>query len=329
MTPDWLYGTFEEALQAVAEQAVLVKVAAETPSSGFDWKAILADPRIQAGLLGAGVGGVGGALMSREHKGRGALLGALGGAGLGAGVAHLSQGGQKGPQVDREKAHAAIAKSQGARQTLGVLGADEGRVNKAVKNQQSGKSTEKQTAREIKRSVPGAFTQIRHLPSAFGTAVSQGRADDAADQVDVAGLKGLLPTSSHFSPVAAGAGAAANYGLRNSETFKNWQLRGDLKHMMGNDAAKATMTPEFQKKIQNEFIGHANPAMSTIELNKLREAQRAYSSRYRKVTGGTIPLLAGVAPLAMKEWLSGSGYRSGDQPAHDLAGATSVLSGKA
>jgi hypothetical protein len=58
------------------------------------------DPRVISGLIGAGVGGAGGAAMGgEEHRLLGAGLGALGGAGLGAGGAHLFMKSRAGASV--------------------------------------------------------------------------------------------------------------------------------------------------------------------------------------------------------------------------------------
>ena len=53
--------------------------------ANFDVSQFIQDPRVLAGLAGAGVGGLAGA-SSKEHKGRNAMLGALGGGALGAGA---------------------------------------------------------------------------------------------------------------------------------------------------------------------------------------------------------------------------------------------------
>ncbi len=356
-----LWDSFDAALTAIAETALLARTPAIKVAADPDWKALLSDPRLLAGLAGAGVGGLGGALLG-THPRRDAALGALAGGGVGAGLAHL---GRDAMPVSAEE-QAATGKSQAARQTLGVLGADEKAINSAVGRQQRGEQSEHRTVRDIKHSVPGVASQLRHLPDAFGTALEQGRVDDAAAQADVAGLKNILPTSSHFSPLTALTGLGANAAARVGVDYAAGRggdvdaaarlLGGNLRHVAPESVRNhlsATLPSAvatggqirghdaFQKRLPSKFVdskafeeiglGHKPIDPMTrqhIETALVNHAPEAAGSRYRRITGGTLPLLAGMTPLLLREWLSGKGYRSGNQPARDLAGAVTTLGGR-
>lgn len=351
--PSWLHGTYEDALLAVAEQALFVR---SSLNKQADLKETLSDPRVQAGIAGAGVGGLGGLLLGK-HKGRDAALGALAGAGVGAGIAHLGRGGN--PISDEERA--ATSKAQAARQTLGVLGADEKKVNKAVGKQQAGEQSEQHTVRDIKHSVPGAISQLKHVPASFGTALEQGRLDDAADQADLAGLKSVVPTSSHFSPGTAalglGANAAARIGgdyaaARQGDVDSASRLLGGRLHQYAPESVRQHLSEKIPGAVAaSGGLTHGEAFKSNLpktvydELHNIESGGRSLSatehghvekalannapaaagSKYRRITGGTLPLMAGLAPLLYREWFGRHGYRSGHQPARDLASAVTAL----
>lgn len=103
--------------------------------------------------------------------------------------------------------------AQRARMELGVLGADQDKINKAIGGLRSGPggpAGEFAAVRKIRQSVPGIWQQFKNWPRSIWTAARQGHVDDAAAQLDILGAKNVLPFGDDFSPstVAAAGGAA-------------------------------------------------------------------------------------------------------------------------
>ena len=101
----------------------------------------------------------------------------------------------------------------------------------------------------------------------------------------------------------------------------------------GDKPISFSKLPELHK-----ILGHEQPpTWQDIRLGKSNltgdEARKALSylgqfkhegdqqSRFRKITGGKLPLLAGLAPLLYSEWASPNGYRSGNNDLKSLAEA--------
>jgi hypothetical protein len=218
--PTWLNGSYKEACQMVAERALYARMAGPiVKKADIDWqgllgqagdigKNILSSPEAQGALLGAGAGGLGGALLS-ENKLQGLLTGGLLGGTLGGVGGHFFRGpGSTGSAADQRAQEEALDKSQNARAALGVLGADENAINAATRHSDS------DTAARIHQLVPGVGEQAGNIPAAVLEAGRQGRGGDVLKQMDILGLKNVIPFSGHFSPGTAAAAAMANIGTR-------------------------------------------------------------------------------------------------------------------
>jgi hypothetical protein len=179
--------------------------------------------------------------------------------------------------------------------------------------------------------------------------------------MDFPGFKNVVPFSGHFSPGTAATAVGANLAARAGQTGLGVLLGSHRRLAEVGQWTKGLelLSPGLAQKAQNELAYRAvrggflhtdpgskavlaNPsalpgAASTITRSGVTpEMQHAVArmtgpeggiGRWRKMTGGTLPLLAGLAPLLYREWL-GSGYRSGQQPAMDLAQALQVLGKK-
>jgi hypothetical protein len=106
---------------------------------------------------------------------------------------------------------AQVARVNDARQELGVLGANPRRIDDAVSRIREGGSP---TVAEdtIRGAVPGSGSQLANIPSSIGAAVRQGRIGDVASQLDVLGVKNVLPWSSYGSLPTAAASLGAGVG---------------------------------------------------------------------------------------------------------------------
>ena len=296
---DLLNGTYQEALAKVAEHAAVRRVLLKQAMP--DLSALLADPTVRHGLLGAGLGAGAGALFGhKKHRIRDTLLGALGGGAIGAGGTELykrmSGPGkpEKAPKYGpEEKAQAAI-KSQDARSALGILGADEGKLNAAAGKLRAGELSPRAARSKMHGAVPGALSQLRGIPDAAGAALRQGRVGDMLNQADIGGLKQLNPFHSQFAPVTTTAALAANQLARH--------------------------TPN----VMRAFNAMPEP------LDKLLQGTRSegHPSSFQKLTGGLGPSLAFLAPLMFREWMTRGGYRGGGRQINDLVQANQVLGGR-
>lgn len=252
----------------------------------------------------------------------------------------------------REKRAAAtpeqVAQSMSARQSLGILGANQDTVNNVSSGVRDRRMTPVAGVDMLRRSVPGSATQFANVPSSIATALSQGRVDEAASQADVLGTKNVNPFSRYFSPTTVAAStlaALAAWKLKN-HIASNLQDRRNV-YQASADGLKGFMP----KNILDEWKAwRASPAAATAENNswqKLRDAftglpmnpkavamfrsaANAAAAKAKTPAGGSllgtlghaaVPAAAAAVPMAAREWL-GRGYRSGDQPARDLVQAS-------
>lgn len=102
------------------------------------------------------------------------------------------------------------ATSQAARRELGILAADPAVIDSAVAGIRSGDIAPRDAFRQMQRAVPGITEQIGNIPAAVGIASRQGDDNSVLKQLDVLGLKNVLPGTAHFNPLTvAESGAAA------------------------------------------------------------------------------------------------------------------------
>lgn len=339
----WLEGSYEEALRLVAERSLYSRGVGSLVKRA-DLSDILSNPDVQHGLVGAGIGAAGGlaanALGEGGHAGRNLLMGGLLGAGAGVGGGRLLDHFHRpsGPVLDPRAQAEAVHKSQGARQELGILGADEGKLNKAVGGLRSGALSDSKARNQMEDAVPGAATQLSDILPAAGVAARQGRFGDAANQLDIGGVKNLNPLSRHFSPLTATTAVGANLAARGHFTHllpqqaQDWLIRRRLPH---TDLLAGSGKTSLKGMENAVTMLRADPkmwhALNDSERDAVRVAMRDHMpadykpGRLGRLTGGMGPALAGLAPLALHEWFSGSGYRSGAKPIQDLVEANRIL----
>ena len=383
--PTWLDGTYEEAMQMVAERLLYARTKqadfSDILQQGKDLlqqgveggkhllhkgKDLLENDDVRRGLIGCfGVGGslglASGAMGEGGHKFRNTALGMLLGTGIGVGGGRLyakakqHQAAPKPPakHTPQEKATAAV-KAQSGHQGLGILGADEKKVNEAVGDLRSGKSSPDKARSQLHKAVPSASTQLHNWPGAMGTAVSQGRLGDFGNQADIFGLKSVNPLSSHFSPTTVGLSAGAYGATRGIQELMDpafqrealtrpWMRRLSSKipapwmgqvppkplpaGVHGPVQAKVPATLENWLTRESEIRNsrHALAEREGAATKKDPAGDKSKGGKWPKIPGGAAATVAALSPLLMREWLSRGGYRSGGQPINDLVEANKVL----
>lgn len=109
----------------------------------------------------------------------------------------------------QEKAADASA-AQAARRELGILAADPAAIESAVTGMRTGAIAPRDAFRQMQSAVPGITEQLGNIPAAVGIASRQGDDNSVLKQLDVLGLKNVLPGTAHFNPMTvAESGAAA------------------------------------------------------------------------------------------------------------------------
>jgi hypothetical protein len=355
----WLDGSFDEALQMVAERAVASRmVGGFVKRADIDWQGLMANPHVQHALEGGAMGGGAGLLHSLFTGGnplKETAVGGLAGAGIGGlGSLALDQFGGPSHTPTPEQSEA-VQKSQSARQELGILGANEGKVNDALAHLRRGGS-EGKARHEISGAVPGSFTQMGNVPQAAGVAFQQGRFGDMVNQADILGLKNMNPFSKHFNPgtmlasgganlAARGLGSAGNRLFLENKLRQVGHLPGvvqkylDDRHL-GRMATHAgyghTSDSKTISKAEQELLGNFHGRPLEYGKNVLSKApllrtkverdleNKSPAFEWGGMTGGWGPALASLAPLVAREWMGG-GYRSGNQPISDLVQANRIL----
>jgi len=251
-----------------------------------------------------------------------------------------------------------INKAEGARRELGILGVNEKKLDPIMSGVRKGTTSAGKAIGQAKGLVPGVIEQAKSIPGAVNTAMQQGDAGNAAAQLDVLGLKGLNPWSQNFSLPTAAA-SIGTYGLAR-------KLPGLMAHneaasqalhesLQGNTMPHPTIPgvtmPQFEHhptwnhawqhegaggvmgKLKRQLMGPGHgwgpAAESALQTpaGKTRLAELLPAAR--KGIGRLAPGAMALAtiPLALREWM-GSGYRSGNQPIHQLAEAQQQLGGR-
>jgi hypothetical protein len=149
-------------------------------------------------------------------------------------------------QMHKEAADSART-SQSARQTLGVLGADEAKINQGIEALRGGRIGKMVANVRMHAAVPGIGTQLNNIPASIGTALQQGRPGDALAQADIAGVKNILPWSGQFSPttlaasLGLGGTAATIQHIVQPDNFldklKRHMSRREMLYGLGSDAS--------------------------------------------------------------------------------------------
>lgn len=240
---------------------------------------------------------------------------------------------------------------QDARQELGVLGAEESKLNEALQPVQAGDTSpgaRSEAERRMRGSVPGISEQLSNVPAAIGVAAKTVRPGDALAQADVLGLKNVTPFTSNFSVptalAAAGAGAAAHTAHRfvRQNQMLNRILYG---HSLpgGTEKGKDGKVKEKFTKIDAELKGvvgenrfnmlreHRNRSENMPHENLLAEFEHrgakgllgrlrtAFTGPKHETHVGTYaPLLGGSKPEPVhitRQQLAVAAERAGVQPA--------------
>jgi hypothetical protein len=250
-------------------------------------------------------------------------------------VGGLVKAGLFGLPTDRQQQEA-VRQAQGGRAELGTLGADEGVVNEAVKGLRSGALSLGQAAGHMGGAVPGPLTQLQQVPQSFGTALEQGRLGSALAQLDVGGIKNVLPGTRHFSPLTAGLSGLANVGARGMLTnfipglrdVNLYRRLGELAEHTGHGrSASHVLTGTNLRERIGRFQG-LGAGEKALMRNVLRQRDIEAAGKMKglaRLTGGLGPTLAALAPAAIHEWLLPGGYRSGHKPIMDIIEANKVL----
>ncbi len=244
-----------------------------------------------------------------------------------------------------------VLEANSARQSLGVLGADPAKIDSAVAALRRGATSPRGAMSQIRGSVPSAMSQLANVPSAIGTAIQQGRPDEAAAQADVLGAKNISPFARNFSPATVAASAGLGLGTvalrRHIET--NLQDRKNFYH-----PDVAGLAPYFQPKqieawkrwrqssqantAEHSWLAKARDAVAGVPIRRdTMDRFRSVAADKAKATAGktpgapqgfgamasraALPLAAASLPLLYREW-AGRGYRSGQVPAEQLVNAT-------
>ena len=217
-------------------------------------------------------------------------------------------------QMRKEADAESAGRAQSARQTLGVLGADEAAVNSALTSLRRGEIWPWRARRQMQGAVPSAMTQLGNLPAAVATAARQGRAGDVAAQIDVPGLKQLSPWSDNFSPTTAlaslglGAGTAGARHVINKERGL-WDVLHGTGAATGANDVLVKAPGVHEKAVAAWRKTHTRPENPLRDpLSQLREAWHA---------GGPQPASAGLGPMESK---GGLGWRltNMQRALHDL-----------
>lgn len=335
---DWINGSYSDAMQMVVERALFSQERGGLVKQGEGiMDSILGNPHMQRAFAGAAIGGgLGGAMPGKDDYGeqnsrigqglKGALLGGAVGGGSGilknyleahppdlqglvakakalfgntlTGVQELT--GNLGTSIKSADMAGAIGQSQDARRELGILGADETKIDPLMSQLRAGKLSPGAAVSGAHKEIPGSWTQLGQVPSAVGTSLQQGDINNAAAQADVVGLKNLNPFGQHFSPLTAlgslGAGAVG------ATKVAPWLHEKQLAQTTGTIAKMKAKFPTVE---------HAKPSAAMSKLQRLGPALGLAS-----------------LPLVAREWFGGHGYRSGAKPIQDLVSANQELAGK-
>jgi hypothetical protein len=344
---DWLAGNYDDALRLVAERALARR--GQVKEAAPDLSALLQDPTVRHGLLGAGIGAGAGVLAGgKGHRLKGGLLGALAGGAVGAGGTAIyknmtDRDGKDKTQSQRaaeERSKNAI-KAQSARSELGILGADTKKIDEAAEGVRSGKLSDSHARSGMHKAVPGSWKQFRNIPRSALVAGQQGRFEDVANQVDVPGLKNFNPFGRHFNlPTALAAGGAHQLAYHAHKLpgigdmiLKHRALRPSF---AANESVRKILGDNGLTELRNLSTGQRPwSSLGAGEMRHIQEADAALRAPKEKPTlldhaakvhGGLGPSLAFLAPLLAREWLSRGGYRGGGQPINDLVQANKALS---
>jgi hypothetical protein len=191
----------------------------------------------------------------------------------------------------------AIQSSQAARQQLGIQGADEAKINQGVAALRSGTADPSQVAAHMRTAMPSRLAQFRQSVPAFGTAMSQGNLGEAANQLDVLGLKNYNPFGRHFSPTttlaAAGLHGLTRFGPQMARQFEGLQdyvspqglMRMGVNRLTPGGSAHKWLNVARQSALDRYILSGGAGANKDL-LKNLNKAQRKALAAVSGASGG-------------------------------------------
>lgn len=298
---------------------------------------------LTGGLLGGAVGG-GGSLAYRN------LINPTPSGSTGSSGSGGSSSGGRSPRIE------AAEQAQSGYNELARLGFDETRAHDTARQLREGSITSDAAREQIQAGRPGFLDQAQGILPGTWHAARTGDVEGALRHADVLGLKAMNPMSGSFDPSTAGLAVGGNIvarslqsggvlrsGLGNlGDSIANRYGRGGAGNVPGLNELGRHLQGRQQSLIRGELDAlkekPSELAKQRLSLGRMtreeqlrwargnRTTRSAPTSRFGRITGGTLPGLVGLAPLLAHEW-GGSGYRSGAQPAMDIVEANRILSG--